>query len=77
MHLYTADPIGAMGPYVNLTIDAGTQPAAVLPRAAPASPPTRAGRLFNGTLAGFSAAAQRLGGGGVGDRGGRHQLEPR
>ena len=31
VHLYTADPIGAIGPYVNLTIDAGTQPAACLP----------------------------------------------
>jgi hypothetical protein len=53
--LYTADPIGAIGPYVNLTIDAGSQPAAVFPSCAGFTPDA-GGPIFNGTLAGFSAA---------------------
>lgn len=53
--LYTADPIGAIGPYVNLTIDAGSQPAAVFPSCTGFTPDA-GGSLFNGTLAGFSAA---------------------
>ena len=55
VHLYTADPIGAIGPYVNLTIDAGTQPAAVFPSCTGFTADA-GGPLFNGTLAGFSAA---------------------
>ena len=55
VHLYTADPIGAIGPYVNLTIDAGTQPAASFPSCTGFSADA-GGPLFNGTLAGFAAA---------------------
>ena len=55
VRLYTTDTIGAIGPYVNLTIDAGSQPAAVFPSCTGFTPDA-GGSLFNGTLAGFSAA---------------------
>src|SRR4029078_1189050 len=55
VHLYTADTIGAIGPYVNLTIEAGTQPAAAFPSCAGFSPDS-GGPLFNGTLASFGTA---------------------
>lgn len=55
VHLYTADPIGAIGPYVNLTIDAGTQPAAAFPSCTGFTADA-GGPIFNGTLAGFAAA---------------------
>ena len=55
VRVYTADPIGAIGPYVNLTIDAGSQPAATFPDCSGFTPDS-GGPVFNGTLAGFSAA---------------------
>ena len=55
VHLYTGDPIGAIGPYADLTIDAGGQPAATFPDCSGFTPDA-GGPLFNGTLAGFSAA---------------------
>jgi hypothetical protein len=55
VHLYTTDPIGAIGPYVDLTIEAGGQPAATFPDCSGFTPDA-GGPLFNGTLAGFSAA---------------------
>src|SRR5690349_6958672 len=55
VHLYTPDVIGAIGPYVNLTIDAGSQPAASFPSCTGFSPDA-GGPLFNGTLAGFATA---------------------
>jgi hypothetical protein len=55
VRLYTADPIGAIGPYVDLTIDAGGQPAATFPDCSGFTPDA-GGPLFNGTLSGFSAA---------------------
>src|SRR4029079_253687 len=54
VHLYPADTIGAIGPYVNLTIDAGTQPAAAFPSCTGFSPDS-GGPLFNGTLASFGS----------------------
>ncbi len=53
--LYTADAIGAIGPYVDLTIDAGTQPAAAFPSCTGFSPDA-GGPIFSGTLASFRAA---------------------
>jgi hypothetical protein len=55
VRLYTADPLGAIGPYVNLTIDAGTQPAAVFPSCTGFTADA-GGPIFNGTLSGFAAA---------------------
>ncbi len=55
MRLYAAEPIGAIGPYVNLTINPGSQPAATFPDCTGFTPDA-GGSLFNGTLAGFSAA---------------------
>ncbi len=51
--LYTADAIGAIGPYVNLTIDAGSSGAG-FPSCAGFTPDA-GGPLFSGTLASFAA----------------------
>lgn len=55
VRLYTPDTIGAIGPYVNLTIDAGSQPAAAFPSCTGFAPDA-GGSLFSGTLAGFAGA---------------------
>ena len=55
VHLYTADPIGAIGPYLNLTIDAGSQPAAVFPSCA-GFVADAGGPLYNSTLSAFATA---------------------
>jgi hypothetical protein len=55
VRLYTADAIGAIGPYVDLTIDAGTQPAAVFPDCTGFTADA-GGPIFNGTLSGFATA---------------------
>ena len=53
--IYTPDTIGAIGPYVNLTIEAGTQASPTFPSCTGFTPDA-GGPLFSGTLAGFAAA---------------------
>lgn len=55
VRLYTPSTIGALGPYVNLTITPGTQGAATFPDCTGFTP-DGGGAVFNGTLAGFAAA---------------------
>jgi len=53
--LYTASAIGAIGPYVDLTIDAGTQPAAGFPSCTGFTADA-GGPIFSGTLSAWQAA---------------------
>lgn len=53
--LYTPDTIGAIGPYVNLTIEAGSQPTSTFPNCTGFTADA-GGPLFSGTLSGFAAA---------------------
>lgn len=52
--IFTPSTIGALGPYVNLKIEPGTQAAATYPSCS-AFTPDSGGALFEGTLAAFAA----------------------
>ena len=53
--LYTPGPIGDLGPYVDLTIEPGTQASPSFPSCGDFTPDA-GGALFDGTLASFAAA---------------------
>lgn len=53
VRLYTASTIGALGPYVNLTITAGSQASPSFPSCSGFTPDA-GGALFSGTLADFA-----------------------
>ena len=53
VRLYTASAIGAIGPFVGLTVESGTQATPTFPSCTGFTPETT---LFSGTLAGFASA---------------------
>lgn len=55
VRLYTASTIGSLGPYVNLTITAGTQTTPSFPSCTGFTP-RAGGTIYSGTLAAFAAA---------------------
>ncbi len=62
VELYMATPIGTVGPYVNLVIDAGTQPGGVFPDCTGF---VADANVYTGTLSGFQAAHGAAGSGAV------------
>jgi hypothetical protein len=55
VRLYTPDTIGALGPYLNLTITPGTQASSTYPSCTGFTP-FGSGAIYSGTLAGFATA---------------------
>jgi predicted ribosomally synthesized peptide with SipW-like signal peptide len=60
VELYMATPIGSVGPYVDMTVDVGTQASPVFPDCTGF---TSDQNLFTGTLAGFQSAHGAVGSG--------------